>query len=88
VTAVDRADAERVVELVEEALENARRAVGAEVEALVLGGVERGEQAFREFAEATARKVVARGGRAGEADADLAVGVLQAPLVEFLPAAG
>jgi hypothetical protein len=86
--AVDRADAERVVELVEKVVEGAGRLVGAEVETLVLGGVERGEQAPGQLAEAAGGEVVARSRRAGEADADLAVGVPQTPVVEFLPAAG
>ena len=57
--AVDLADTERVVEAVEKIVEGAGRVGGAEVETLMLGGVERGEQAFGESTETVSGKVVA-----------------------------
>lgn len=57
-------------------------------ETLVLGQVERGEQPLDEFAETAAGEVVAGGRRAGQADAEFAVGAPQAPVVEFPLAPG
>ena len=88
VLAVDLADAERVVEAVEEAIKGSWRSVVTQSETLVLGDVERGEQSLVQLAEAAADKVVARGWGGGKPDADLAVGVFEAPGIEFGTAAG
>ncbi len=54
----------------------------------MLGQVERGEQPLDEFAETAAGEVVAGGRRAGQPDAEFAVGARRAPVVAFPLAPG
>jgi len=85
--AVDRADTKGSVELVEKTVKSGGGLVGAKIEALVLGGVERREQAPCQLAEAAGGEVVARSRRTRQPDADFAVGVPQTPVVECAAAA-